>query len=336
MNLEDLGERALIERIRRQIGEHGEGVVIGIGDDAAALSPSPGRLLLATTDMLVEGVDFKRSYASPRQIGWKALAVNLSDIAAMGGLPRYALVSLGLPETTPVEEVDELYEGLTAIAKAHRVHIVGGDTGVAPVLTLSITLIGEVEPGRLVRRSGARVGDVLAVTGSLGASAAGLAILNRGKGDFDEWKELIHAHLRPSPRVIEGAILARLGVHAMIDLSDGLATDLDHLCRASGVGGRVCLSQLPIPEGVARAAAALGAEPWRLAVSGGEDFELLFALPSHHVPGWLVELERETGTKATAIGEVVDAGMRVQFVNAQGESVVFGRGFEHFSQRVGH
>lgn len=334
MNIGNLGERALIERIRRRLdaaGEPGEGVLVGIGDDAAAITLPQDRVLLATTDMLVEEVDFRRSYASPREIGWKALAVNLSDIAAMGGIPRYALVSLGLPEATTIEEVEELYEGLSTLAKIHRVHVIGGDTGAAPALTLSITVIGEVEPLRLVRRSGARVGDAFAVTGSLGASAAGLAMLNQGKGDLDEWKPLTHAHLMPTPRIMEGAALARLGVHAMIDLSDGLATDLGHICRASGVGARLWLPRLPISEGANRAAAALGLDPWRLAVSGGEDFELLFALPARDVTACFVELERETGTKATVIGEVVTAPDLV-FLDEDGRPVPVGAGFEHFTR----
>ncbi len=331
MNLRDLGERALIERIRRRLGGPGEGVIVGIGDDAAAFTPSPGRVLLATTDMLVEGVDWERRYASPREVGWKALAINLSDIAAMGGIPRHALVSLGLPEATSLEEVEELYEGLVALAERYKVQIIGGDTGAAPVLTLSITLIGEVEPARLVRRSGAQAGDLLAVTGVLGASAAGLGILSQSEGDSAEWKEIIQAHLTPTPRVSEGVMLARLGVHAMIDLSDGLATDLGHLCRSSGVGGRVWLPRLPIPEPVTRAAALLDLDPWRLAVSGGEDFELLFAAPAREMPSILTALGGETGTMGTIIGEVV-AEDELVFLDREGQPVPMGPGFEHFTR----
>ena len=334
MQLRDLGERGLIDRIRRRVGPPGAAVVAGIGDDAAAFLPAPDRLLLATTDMLVEEVDFRRSYASPRDVGWKALAANLSDIAAMGGTPRYALVSLGLPDSTSVEEVEEMYEGLAVLAARHGVEIIGGDTGAAPALTVSITVIGEADPARLVLRSGAQVGDALAVTGSLGASAAGLALLSRGK-DSDEWKDLITAHLRPSPRIAEGTTLARLGVRAMIDLSDGLATDLGHLCRESRVGARIWLSRLPIPEGVTRVALTLGLDPVRLALGGGEDFELLFALPVPETPRCLVELKRQTETTGTVIGEVLAGDAGVQFVDEQGERVTIGQGFEHFSTRPG-
>jgi thiamine-monophosphate kinase len=296
-------------------------VRVGIGDDCAVLE-SPERGLLATTDLLVEDIHFRRRYATVGDIGWKALAVNLSDIAAMGGRPLWALVSLALPGNVAPEEVEVFYAAMTGLGEAHGTAIVGGDTcQSAAGWIINVTMLGEA-PAAPKRRSGARPGDRIAVTGSLGRSAAGLALLERGaSGPAD----LIAAHLRPTPRVREGQALGAIeGVTAMIDLSDGLATDLQHIAHESGVGAQVWLDRMPVDAVTRAAAAALDtdATPW--ATSGGEDYELLVTIDPGAVPA------ATEAVSLTVIGEVTTAGV-VCFLSADGRTVEVPAGFEHFA-----
>jgi thiamine-monophosphate kinase len=313
------GEQELIRRIRRR-ARTGRGVQVGIGDDCAVLDP-PDHGLLATTDLLIEDVHFRRRYATAGDIGWKALAVNLSDIAAMGGRPLWALVSLALPGDVAPDEVEAFYAAMMALGDAHATAIVGGDTcQSAAGWIVSVTMLGEA-PASPKRRSGAHPGDFIAVTGSLGRSAAGLALLQRGAR---EPAELLTAHLRPTPRVEEGQALGRIdGVTAMIDLSDGLATDLQHIVEESGVGARVWVDRVPVDVATRLAASLLDtdATPW--ATSGGEDYELLVTID----PG-AVSLA-SVAVPLTVIGEVTTVGA-VQFLSADGQEVEVPAGFEHF------
>jgi thiamine-monophosphate kinase len=339
MRLSELGERRLILRIREASGSGAPGVAVGIGDDCAVLSLPDGARLLATTDLLLEDTHFRRRYAEPADIGWKALARNLSDIAAMGGTPRFALVALGCPAETEVEEIDAFYSGIRLAADPHGVVIVGGDSSSFPGRWIvNVTLLGELA-GAPCLRSGARPGDRLAVTGTLGKSAAGLALLDAMIGGLSPDKldkavveQVSRAHLRPVARVAEGKWLgASPAVHAMIDLSDGLATDLRHITGASGVGARVSLDRLPISEDVRSVAAALGRDPTELAVTSGEDYELLLAVDPNAIQGLAAGLQAATGTVLTAIGEVVETPAGVQFINALGETARLESGFEHFT-----
>jgi thiamine-monophosphate kinase len=331
----DLTERGVIEAARRHSGA-GTGVRVGIGDDCAVLEPDPGATLLATTDLLIEDVHFRRRYAEPADIGWKALAVNLSDIASMGGWPRWALVALACPEGTPPVDVEAFYDGAHALAVQHDVAIVGGDTSSSPRgWTVNVTLLGQARRPRL--RSTARVGDVVAVTGTLGRSAAGLRVLEHGAPrDVPAalLAEATTAHLRPRPRVREGRWLGDAdGVTAMMDLSDGLATDLGHIVDASGVGARVDLSRLPAGDAASRIAAAVGVDVNAWSTGGGEDYELLLTC-APDAAGVLTDgLARATDTPLTVIGEIV-AGAGVRFVDARGREVVPGPGWQHFA--TGH
>jgi thiamine-monophosphate kinase len=340
MRVSEIGERELILRIRNRARSRASGVVVGIGDDCAVLALPPGSRLLATTDLLLEGIHFRRSYARPEDIGWKAVAVNLSDIAAMGGEPRFALVALACPPETEVVEVDAFYEGVQGAAAPHGVVVVGGDTSSSPDgWIVNVTLLGETA-GAPRLRSGARPGDLIAVTGTLGEAAAGLLVLQPMPGDRAGVIErtvsdrVRQVHLRPAARVAEGRWLGRwAAVHAMIDLSDGLATDLGHIARESGVGARVFVDRLPVAEAVKRVASALGSDPVRLAVSGGEDYELLLTGEPQAMKDVAAGLHAATGTPLTVIGEVVDAPVGVEFVDARGEVLSMEEGFEHFSQR---
>lgn len=343
MKVAHLGERGLIRRIRELVGSGAPGVSVGIGDDAAVLLLAGNAQLLATTDLLLEDIHFRRRYAEPGDIGWKALARNLSDIAAMGGTPRFALVSLACPAETTTEAIEAFYKGMQAAAAPHGVVIVGGDTCASPGgLLVSVTLLGELA-GAPRLRSGARPGHLVAVTGTLGESAAGLSLLEVTTGtggpsldrlDQEILDRVSQAHRRPVARVSEGRWLgASSAVSAMIDLSDGLATDLGHLAVESRVGALVHLDRLPISPAVRRVAEQLGRDPIELAVTGGEDYELLLTADRAAVGGLAAGLRAATGTPLTAIGEVVEAKAGVQFVNARGEPVPLGEGFEHFSPR---
>jgi thiamine-monophosphate kinase len=333
VTLGELGERGLIDRIRRRLGPPAAGVRLGIGDDAAVIAWPAGDLLL-TVDTLLEDVHFRRSTSTLRDVGAKAMAVNLSDVAAMGGTPRVALVALAIPQSSAVSDIDELYTGLLDLATPHGVTLVGGDTCSSPVgVVLTVTLAGRLD-GPPLTRSGARPGDLVLVTGSLGAAAAGLASLEPGPVEAPEEALAIvrQAHHRPTPRVQEGrAIRTAGGATAMIDLSDGLATDLGHIARESGAGAVVDLDALPIAEATRTVARAAGADPRVWAVSGGEDYELCFTAPPEAARILAARVSRETGTAVSVVGRIETAPAGVTFVDHAGRPVAMRPGFDHFA-----
>jgi thiamine-monophosphate kinase len=336
---ERLAEGDLIRTIARLAGGARGGVRVGIGDDCAVLEPAPGARLVATTDLLVEDVHFRRRYAEPADIGWKALAVNLSDIAAMGATPRWALVALACPEDGRAGDVEAFYEGALALASAHDVAIVGGDTSASPAgWMINVTLLGEATAAPLLR-SGARPGDVVAVSGPLGRAAAGLAVLQSSDvpGRLGSvLAELTAAHLRPRPRVTEGSWLAIAGgVTAMMDLSDGLATDLPRLAAASGAGARVELERVPVDEATRAGAQALGVDALTWATGGGEDYELLLTCAPAAFERLAHGLTALTGARLTAIGAIT-AAPGVRYVDARGREVEVAPGYEHFAAHRGH
>ena len=334
-SLRELGELGMIARIRTAVGRSAPpGVRTGIGDDTAVLALAPGAVLLATTDLLIEDIHFRRAWASPADIGWKALAVNLSDIASMGGVPRWALVAVALPAAVEVHEIDALYTGLQDAAAPHGVTIVGGDTSTSPHgWMIDVTLLGE-HAGTPKLRSAATTGDVVAVTGTLGRAAAGLALLETGGATTvaaSARDDLTRAHLRPTARVPEGRWLGdQPDVHAMMDLSDGLTTDLGHICRESGVGARIVLDQLPVAAAVREAARALGRDPLDWTAAGGEDYELLLTCGPDMVDRLARGLLAATGTTLTAIGRIERRDAAVIFVDACGEAVLPRSGYQHF------
>ena len=339
MSLRRLGERGLIQRIRLDSERvPAAGVTVGIGDDAAVLAVTPGSALLATTDLVIEDVHFRRAWASPEDIGWKAMAVNLSDIAAMGGVPRWALIGLAVPEDTDAEDVAGFYRGLHAAAAPHRVALVGGDTSRSLAgWLINVTLLGE-HAGAPRLRSAAQPGDAIAVTGGLGRAAAGLAVLERGVAEArrrglaeDAIEALTLAHLRPQARVAEGQWLGRApGVRAMMDCSDGLATDLAHICRESRVSARIQVERIPLGTGVVAAANALGCDALAWGTGGGEYYELLITCDPDEAASLARELPRNTGTPLHVIGEIEAAGEGIRWLGPEGRAMTLGAGFEHF------
>jgi len=324
MLIKDIGEFDLIRKMSAGLVSTGRPIIAGIGDDSAVLPSSADRLQLVTTDMLVENVHFRLDFAEPFQIGWRSIAVNISDIAAMGGEPTYAFISIALPRDTTVEFVDELYSGMQKIATEYSVDIVGGDTVSAPQIVINVALLGEVESKNLVLRSGAKAGDALVVTGDLGGSEAGLTILMDGlplKG--------IEKHLMPVPRVQEGRLLARSGyVTSMIDISDGLASEVHHICEASGTGAELHMDSIPLSDNVRQVAEHAGKQPYDFALYGGEDYELLFTCQQDKVQ----EMLESCRTKLTIVGQIVETPNHVTIEDSSGNIVPLKpRGYDHFA-----
>jgi thiamine-monophosphate kinase len=317
-----------VELVRRRFGGRSRGLVRGIGDDAAVFRTArPGELWVATTDMLVEKVDFRAGWLRPEDLGHKALAVNLSDVAAMGAVPRYALAALALPRSGAASWIARFYRGWTGLARRSGVALIGGDLSRSPGgIQVAVTVLGSSRSG-IVYRSGGRPGDLLYVTGTLGCAAAGLHLLRRGRRRAvgGAARRALQAQARPEPRCEVGAWLARSGfARAMIDLSDGLSTDLARLCSASSVGAEVDIERLPL----FREASGWGLDPVRLALDGGEDYELLVAVPAARAP----RLERAYLRRfppLTRIGRLV-AGRGVSALTGSGPRRLPPRGFDHF------
>jgi len=330
MKVRELGEFGLIEILHQIADEAGAGsrsdLIIGIGDDAAAWQ-GKSSVQLGTTDILVQDVHFTLETTTWRDLGWKALAVNISDIAAMGGIPAYAMISLGLPPDTEAEDIAKLYTGMAEIARQFDVAIVGGDISEAPLLIISPSVIGTVEHDKILTRSGALPGDRIAVTGYLGSSAAGLRMMKeKPEVEPEVAAALTEAHLRPCPRVSEAQILGENGVKAAIDISDGLIADLAHICRASGVEARVRLPDIPIHPAVK---AAFGEGAISLAISGGEDYELLFTAPRAVID----KLTSHLSIPVTIIGEITGGKPgKVTLLDENGREIECEKpGWEHFA-----
>lgn len=318
MKIRDLGEFGLIERLRAIAGEPPEGE-LWIGDDAAVLR-APAGTIFFTADLLVQGVHFDLELTGPEDLGYKSIAVNASDIAAMGGTPRRATVSLGLHASLDVEWVERLYMGMKECCDELGLAIAGGDVSRSDCLLISVAMLGNPAGRRVVTRAGALVGDRVCVTGTLGASAMGLRLLRAG---IREPRDIIDAHLRPKARVREVEVLRRYLPSSMIDVSDGLAADLGHICVASNVG--VVIEEASIP--CARSNGS-GLDPLEAALHGGEDYELCFTIASDRAADAARQVESKTGTKVSIIGDVTArGGLRIRKAGA--ERVLESRGWDH-------
>lgn len=306
----------------------GAGLLLGIGDDAAAFRPPSGQDLLLTTDSLVEGVHFDLSFCNYAHLGQKAVAVNASDIAAMGGKPTCFLVSLGLTPRQGRREVAALYRGMKR--QATDVALIGGNLSASPTtFWVSITMLGAVEKGEMVKRSGAKAGDRLYVTGTLGDAAAGLALLKTGEGRG--YPSLVRRWRTPEARLAEGCLLAEEGVaSAMMDVSDGLSTDLLRLAEQSGVGVELDVAQIPLSPALRRFSRQMKVDPYRYALHGGEDYELLFAVPEDR-QARLETLIRRQKVSATPIGKCLHKKRGALAKIGTGLHPIVPQGYDHFS-----
>lgn len=343
MRVQELGEFGVIDLLNAMVVQQRAGpnngapysirLLVDTGDDTAAWQTGPTTELF-TTDTVVEGVHFTRATTPWRDLGWKSIAANISDIAAMGGLPTYALITLGLPADTEVEDIQELYLGMLEISNKYGVAIVGGDMVRSPVVFITVALTG-VHPGRPMLRSTARAGDRVALTGPVGGSGGGLRLMLEqgqfsdpeaiGAVSLEAAEYLRRCHRRPEPAVAAGRTLAEAGVMAAMDVSDGLADDLSKLCRASGVAARLYADRIPVPPQLKE---AFPEDYLELALKGGEDYLLLFTA----APELMRRVMSNLPGGAATVGEITpgDPG-RVVIVDSSGAEVVAGRGgWDHF------
>lgn len=329
INLNTLGEFGFIERIAAS-ARNGIGVVTGIGDDAAITSLTAGMQLLTSTDMLLEDVHFRRAWHDPYRLGRKSLAVNISDIAAMGGIPRWATLSLAIPAGLPLEFLEQFVSGFLAMAAEHGVSLIGGDTcSSRGGLAISVTIMGEQLPERILRRSGARPDDEIWVTGTLGDAALGLYLVEKGEIAVNE--ALLSRLLDPAPRVAAGIALAESGlVTAMIDVSDGLLADFGHIAEMSGVGGALRLRDFPVSEAFQAVVSTMDSYPWHCLAAGGEDYELAFtASPADREK--IAGIMKKCGVKAIPVG-IVTSLPEVKAVMPDGSCWQPGTmGYNHFT-----
>lgn len=336
MKVSELGEFGLIDLIRSSTTQDEisgrtprHEVLIGIGDDAAAWQ-GDSQIQLATTDTLVQDIHFDLDIISWEELGWKAMAVNLSDIAAMGGIPKYALLSLALPGGLDAADISRFVNGMTHVAGEFGVAIVGGNVATSPNVVITMTIIGCAKGKAVLKRSTACPGEHIAITGYLGLSAAGLEMLN-GKtiSDAEMGDILRQAHLQPRPKVREGQILIEQGVRTAIDVSDGLIADLDHICESSKVSARIRMEQVPVHPVIT----ANFPNYQELALCGGEDYELLFTADTATV----ARAKQALDCPVTVIGDMTEATLpaRVTVLDSKGNTVPYRRGgWEHFRNGV--
>lgn len=309
-------EETLIERVRRKFPPGDDGVTVGIGDDAGVVRAKRGGDWVITTDAFLENVHFLRTVHPPESVGYKALARATSDLAAMGARSRFFLLTLALPDACTQRWLDDFLHGMAKGARRFGLELIGGDTTKSPLVLINVTVIGEAAPGRAVLRSGARPGDVIYVSGRLGEAELGLQLIQRRLHRKYRWSGPLKKHLYPEPRLVLGQWLAeRKLATAMIDTSDGLSTDLAHLCKASRVGAVVFADKIPlakVPPDLQR----LRLDPMRLGIDGGEDYELVFTIPKRLA----YRLPREVaGVPITMIGEITSE-KRISMVDPDGKS----------------
>jgi thiamine-monophosphate kinase len=322
-------EWEIIEYLRRR-AVRSRGVLVGIGDDAAVLAGDTGQDWVVTTDLLIEDVHFLRQAQPARAVGHKGMARSLSDIAAMAAVPRYALIALAVPPEVPTRWVKEFFAGALALARRHRVALAGGDLSRSGRIIADVQILGSVEKGRALRRRGARPGDAIFVSGELGRARLGLAVVRARLAEEESaLRRAVRAQFYPEPRVRLARALRRFPVTAMIDVSDGLSSDLHHLCAASSVGARLEAAAIPATSIPARVAQRLGVAPLELALHGGEDYELLFTLPAKAAKRLPRHLD---GVSLHRIGAIV-RGRTIVLVDAEGRrKPLAARGWDHFAR----
>ena len=335
--LAHVGEFGLIDRIHELLRKEGvqtPGVTLGIGDDTASFRPHAGYELLVTCDCMVEGRHYLPNHITPLDLGRRAMALNISDIGAMGGQPLYALVSLGLKGDTPVADVEAMYRGFVAELNPFGASVIGGNlTKSGDGVFIDITLIGEVEEGKMVHRSTAKVGDAILITGYPGQSAAGLQMLLRTQ-DPDELRDhpLIRAYNTPSHRAREGQAIGNSGyATAMIDTSDGFLGDLGHICQESRAGAELFQEKLPISEELRQAAIQLGQDPYDLVLQDSDDYELIITCPIDHVDGIRSVVASLSDVPVTEVGRITEHSTGMRLIRPDGtKQDMMPAGWDHF------
>lgn len=336
--LNELGEFGLIEHLKDEVTLRNEDTVLGIGDDAAIIKGGNAMEIAISTDMLVEGIHFDLAYVPLKHLGYKAIAVNVSDIAAMNAIPSQVTVSIALSNRFSVEAVEELYRGMELACENYKVDLVGGDTTSSlSGLIISITALGKAPEGTMVKRSGAGIGDLICVTGDLGGAYIGLNILEREKQEFmanpdmqpqlDSKEYVVQRQLKPEGRTDVIHAFKELGLQpsAMIDISDGLASDLLHICKASGAGARIYEDKLPIDNQTYETALEFGLDPTVCVLNGGEDYELLFTIPQSEFA------KVKNHPDITVIGHITELSEGVKLVTRNDSLVpVMAQGWKHF------
>lgn len=331
--IEDVGEFDFIRSILNSCIISKEKIICGIGDDCAVIGPYDGSLLLITTDLLAEGVHFLPGKISPIHLGEKAVAVNLSDIAAMGGTATHLLVSLAIPRSTPIKTIHSLYSGIKSMCRRYSVNLIGGDTSSSlNKLFISITVIGEALEGEVLYRNGAHPGDAVYVTETLGDAAAGLEILT---GNASAQKalssRLIKAQIRPVPFLEVGRKIAESHLaSAMIDLSDGLLSDLNHICIASNTGARLLQSSLPLSNDLKTLCKINRLDPYKFVLTGGEDYRLLVTVPDKNSKAFQGIFKNRKSCQVHRIGQIIEeTGIKIVKQDGTEESLR-ATGFDHF------
>ena len=335
-NLKDLGEFGLIDRLSEKFKHQARDTVLPLGDDCAVYSTSPSKYQLISTDALVENIHFKYSTTLPEQLGQKAIAVNLSDIAAMGGTPTRVLITLGISKKISTSFLDHLYKGIHKACMFYNVELCGGDTVSSPKsFFINITILGEAKRGKLFTRKGAKQGDLIFTTGTLGDSSLGLTLLSNKqlKCSSKSKKYLLKKHFDPIPRLKESRLLTRSSckITSMIDISDGLAQALQHICKQSGTGALIYEEKLPKSQAFSKVCSENNWESLPLILNGGEDYELLFTLASDGVKNLYRQFEKAKAL-VTHIGEITELSKKVSLLKKNGKRLILPRssGFNHF------
>lgn len=328
--LRDAGEDEVIRLIASMATKRaGSSIIKGIGDDTAVLDLGNGRSTLFTIDTMVEGVHFQKG-TDAFSLGYKAMTSNISDVAAMGGTPAFAVVSAALPAGMSVDDVAAMYTGVETAAERYGVSVVGGDTTSSETTVLTVALLGEAAPDLVRGRDMAKSGDIIFVTGELGGSAAGLGVIERGL-DRNEYAACVARHERPEARVAAGSAAAGAGANAMEDVSDGLAAEIAHICEASGTGARIDARSIPLMQCAIDVAGRLGKEPLDLALFGGEDYELVITAPPENAEAVKISVKR-TGVRITEVGTITEGSACILVDSKGAEAPIAGRGYSHFRE----
>lgn len=331
----DIGEYGLIERIKKILSSsESNDLILPIGDDTAVIKLSDNQALAATCDIMIEGVHFLSDYLNAYQTGKRIMAVNLSDIAAVGAKPSYALVSLAIPRKFSMENFDNLFLGMKDQLEKFSAFIIGGNLAQTDdKLIIDAFLLGHVHPDLVLSRSGAKPGDRIMVTGEIGASSAGLAILKKyGLAYPERLACLVDKHIQPCPRVEAGQLIASSGTaSAMIDVSDGLTSDLNNLCRESKCGAVIHLNRLPVSERMKEAAELTGRDRWKLVLGSGEDYELLFTIKPETSEDFITDISEKSKTTITEIGVIIPENEGKWIIDTEGgRSPLIPEGWDHF------